>query len=88
MEERPPTWRAEQRNNQSRTTDKGWSSSLGVWRRANYSSPYKATTLEITSGSLELGLILWYEAINRQGKRDSARGKWIFKKWEEGYVLD
>ena len=40
MEERPPIWRvaANILNNQSRTTDKGWSSSLGVGLGANNSS--------------------------------------------------
>ena len=41
MEERPPIWRvaAIKLNKQSRTADKGWSSSLGVGRGANNSSP-------------------------------------------------
>ena len=41
MEERPPIWRvaANLLNKQSRTADKGWSSSLGVGRGANSSSP-------------------------------------------------
>ena len=41
MEERPPIWRiaANKLNKQSRTADKGWSSSLGVGRDANNSSP-------------------------------------------------
>jgi hypothetical protein len=39
MEERPPIWRvaANMLNKQSRTADKGWSSSLGVGRGANNS---------------------------------------------------
>ena len=43
MEERPPMWRvaANKSNKQSRTADKGWSSSLGVGRGANNSSPWK-----------------------------------------------
>ena len=43
MEERPPIWRvaANKLNKQSRTADKGWSSSLGVGRGANNSSPWK-----------------------------------------------
>jgi hypothetical protein len=43
MEERPPTWRvaANILNKQSLTADKGWSSSLGVGRGANNSSPRK-----------------------------------------------
>ena len=41
MEERPPIWRVATNtlNNQSRTADKGWSSSLGVGRNTNNSSP-------------------------------------------------
>jgi hypothetical protein len=43
MEERPPIWRiaANILNKQSRTAEKGWSSSLGVGRGANNSSPWK-----------------------------------------------
>ena len=39
----PPIWRvaANMLNDESRTADKGWSSSLGVRRSANNSSPYK-----------------------------------------------
>ena len=41
MEERPPIWRvaANILNKQSRTADKGWSSSLGVGRGADNTSP-------------------------------------------------
>jgi hypothetical protein len=41
MEERPPIWKvaANILNKQSRTANKGWSSSLGVVRGANNSSP-------------------------------------------------
>ena len=41
MEERPPIWRVAVNilNKQSRTADKVWSSSLGVGRGANNSSP-------------------------------------------------
>ena len=37
MEERPPIWRVAENilNKQSRTTDKGWSSNLGVRRGVN-----------------------------------------------------
>jgi hypothetical protein len=47
MEERPPIWRvaANISNKQSRTADKGWSSSLGVWRGADNCSPLKLTLL-------------------------------------------
>ena len=45
LEERPPIWRvaANILNKQSWTADKGWSSSLGVGRGANSSSPKKKT---------------------------------------------
>ena len=41
MEERPPIWRVavNKLNKQSRTADKGWSSSFVVGRGANNSSP-------------------------------------------------
>ena len=41
MEEQPPIWKgaANKLNKQSRAADKGWSSSLGVGRGANNSSP-------------------------------------------------
>ena len=41
MEEWPPIWRvaANKLNKQSRTADKGWSSSWGVGQGANNSSP-------------------------------------------------
>ena len=41
MEERPPIWRvaANKLNKQSRTADEGWSSSLGVGRDVNNTSP-------------------------------------------------
>ena len=41
MEERPPIWwvTANILNKNPRTTDKGWSSCLGVGRGAKYSSP-------------------------------------------------
>jgi hypothetical protein len=43
MEKQPPIWRiaANILNKQSRTADKGWSSSLGVGRGANNSSLWK-----------------------------------------------
>ena len=47
MEEPPPIWRgaANILNKQPRTADKGWSSSLGVGRGANKSSPQKRRLL-------------------------------------------
>jgi len=59
--ERPPMWRvaANILNKQSRTTDKGWSSSLGVRRGANNSSPQKRIMLQNGQRvSLGPGLIL------------------------------
>jgi hypothetical protein len=49
MEERPPIRRvaANILNKQSRTADKGWSSSLRVLRGANNSSPLKRILLRI-----------------------------------------
>ena len=49
MEERPPIWRdaANILNNQSRTADKGWFSSLRDGRGANNSSLLKRILLEI-----------------------------------------
>jgi len=46
--ERPPIWSvaANILNKQSRTTDKGWSSSLGFGRGANNSSPEKLSCCE------------------------------------------
>jgi hypothetical protein len=43
MEERPPIWRAAANilNKQLRIAEEGWSSSLGVGRGANNSSPWK-----------------------------------------------
>jgi hypothetical protein len=60
MEERPPLWRvaANILNNQSRTADKGWPSSLGVGRGSNNSSPKKSTLLRnVHTESLGPGLI-------------------------------
>jgi hypothetical protein len=46
-------------NKQSRTADKGWSSSLGVGRGANNSSPQKISLLRNVRLGLGLGWILW-----------------------------
>ena len=48
MEEWSPIWRvaANKLNKQSRTADKGWSSSLGVGRGANTSFPWKKKVLK------------------------------------------
>jgi hypothetical protein len=57
MEERPPIWRVAA--NQSRTANKEWSSSLGVGRGVNNSSPQKCILLQnIHTESLGPGPIL------------------------------
>jgi hypothetical protein len=60
-EERPPIWRvAANILKQSRTADKGWSSSLGVGRGANNCSPYKRILLRnVHRESPGSRLILW-----------------------------
>jgi hypothetical protein len=67
VEERPPIWMvpANILNKQSRTVDKEWSSSLGVGRGIDKSSPYKLALLKSTC--LEPGLILWYELQRGKG---------------------
>jgi hypothetical protein len=55
-------------NKQSRTADKGWSSSLGVGRGANNSSPQIIILLRKFTRSLGYGLILWI--------MDLSDGKW------------
>ena len=70
MEERPPIWRvaANILNKQSRTADKGCSSSLGVGRGANNSSLLKRILLRnIHRQSLGPGLILWYDLRSERG---------------------
>ena len=60
IEERPPIWRVADKilNKQSRTVDKGWSSSLEVGRGANNSSPGKRILLRnVHTESLGTGLI-------------------------------
>ena len=54
MEERPPIWRvaANKLNKQSRTAEKGCSSSFGVGRGANDSSPWKTKCFEIFIGEI------------------------------------
>jgi hypothetical protein len=55
-------------NKQSRTADKGWSSSVGVGRDANNSSLLKHILLRnIHRQSLAPGLILWYDISNERG---------------------
>jgi len=70
MEEWPPIWRiaANILNKQSRTADKGWSSSLGVGQGANSSSTLKHILLRnIHRQSLGPGLTLWYDLSNERG---------------------
>jgi hypothetical protein len=54
MEERPPIWRvaANILNKQSRTADKGWSSSLGVGRGANNASPSRRLVKKHSQGEM------------------------------------
>jgi hypothetical protein len=69
-EERHPIWgvAANILNKQSRTADKGRSSSLGVGRGANNSSLLKRILLRnIHRQSLGPGLILWYDLSNETG---------------------
>ena len=61
-------------NEQSRTVDKGWSSSLGVGRGANNSSPQKLSLLRNGYTCLGPGLILWYDLSNGKGTRELVRG--------------
>jgi hypothetical protein len=85
MEERPPICRvaANIANKHSRTTDKGWSSSLGVGRDANNSSLLKRILLRnIHRQSLRPGLILWYDLTKGRGTWDHQgeplqKHKWI-----------
>ena len=70
MEEQPPIWRVAVNilNKQSRTADKGWSSSLGVGLGANNSSLLKRILLRnMHRQSLGPGLILWYVLSNKRG---------------------
>jgi hypothetical protein len=56
MEERPPKWMVATNilNKQSRTADKGWSSSLGVGRGANNSSPWNVSCYETSTGASDM----------------------------------
>ena len=58
MEERPPVWSvaANILNNQSRTADKVWFSSLGVLRGANNSLPCKVALLRNSYNCLGTGM--------------------------------
>ena len=76
MEERPPVRRvaANILNKQSRTADKGWSSSLGVGRSVYNSPTLEPTLSRIMNTCLEPGLILCYDLSNE-------RGTWIGSSW-------
>ena len=54
MEERPPIWSVavNKLNKQSRTADNRWSSSFGVGRGSNNSSPWKKNCYEILMGEM------------------------------------
>jgi hypothetical protein len=62
MEERPPVMEgsANTLKKQSRRADKRWSSSLGVGRGANNSSPLESMMLRNIRTNLGRGPILWY----------------------------
>jgi hypothetical protein len=72
-------------NKQSRTAEKGWSSSLVVGRGANNSSPYKIVMLRNRSQSLGPGLILWYNLSNGQGTWDLESPR---RRWEDNIKMD
>ena len=76
MEERPPVWRVAANifNKQLQTPDKGWSSSLGVGRGVDNSSPWKLSLLRIMNTCLGTGLILWYDLSNEKGTCDLVCG--------------
>jgi len=60
---------------QSRRADKEWSSSLGVGRVANNSSPQKRIKLRNSQRvSFGNGLIVWYDISNEKGTWHSVRG--------------
>jgi hypothetical protein len=63
VEERPAIWRvaANILNMQTRTADKGWSSSFGFGRDADNSSPKKLALLRNINVLLGRGLIVWYD---------------------------
>jgi len=60
MEERPPIWRVASHmlNEQSRTTDKAWSSGLGVGRDTNSSLHWKLVVLRNKHLWIRPGLFL------------------------------
>jgi hypothetical protein len=70
MEKRHPIWMVAGNilNKQSRTADKGWSSSLGVGRGVNNSSPKKLALLR-NMNCIGPGLILWYKLSNEKGDK-------------------
>jgi hypothetical protein len=74
MEERPPVWRvaANILIKQSRTADKGWSSSLGVGQGAYSSSLWKRIMLRAVHAGLGPGLILCYDIVT-DGRRVGCR---------------
>ena len=65
MEERPPVWKvaANILNKQSRTADKGWSSSLGFGQGAYSSSLWKCIMLRSVHTVLGPGTILCYDIV-------------------------
>ena len=72
MEVRPPKWRvaANILNKQSRTADKGWSSSLGVGQGVLITPRRKKLALLRNMNTcLGPGLIIWYDLSNERGTR-------------------
>jgi hypothetical protein len=69
MEERPPVMRvaANILNKQSRTADKGWSSSWGLGEVLTTSHSKTLIMLRIIHRGLGIGLILWYDPSNGKG---------------------
>jgi len=73
IEERPPVWTiaANIFNKQSWTSDKWWSSILGVGRGAKNKTLYKLTQLRNINGCLESGQVLRCDVSNGKGTFDS-----------------
>ena len=85
VEERPPMWRvaANILNKQSRTADKGWSSSLEIGRGADNSSSYKLTLLRNRYTCFGPGLLLWYDVRNGKGTYLREVGREGVMEWNE-----
>ena len=91
MEERSPIWRvaANKLNKQSRTADKGWSSSLGVRRGANKASPMKTHVKKCSQVEMlhletkrSGGKLLPHSHCGDPDVDGRTILRWIFRKWE------